>query len=273
MADESGDLTLLGTARRLMGDLRRYRDYVLYTARAELRSEIANAYLDWIWWVLEPFCLMIVYTIVFGIIFKSKEPCFPVFVMTGIAMWRFFAMSVQGSATLVRSRKMIVSRIYVPKHMLLLVHMLRCGFKSLFSFGVVAVMMAFYGIRPSWTMLMVIPAFVLLFLVTYCVCCLVMHVGVFVDDTSYMVNVALTMLMYFTGTFWSIETRIPAPWGLLVSRLNPVAFSISLARNGLLYAQNSFHWSYCVWIVVLVVLSLVGSRLVYRSENTYAKVI
>lgn len=273
MSANRDHLTLLQTARRLLRDLRTYKDYVLYTAKAELRSEIANAYLDWIWWVLEPFCLMIVYTVVFGVIFKSKEPCFPAFVMTGIAMWRFFALSVQGSATLVKNRKMIVSRTYVPKHMLLLVHMLRCGFKSLFSFLVVLAMMVFYGIVPTPTILLVLPAFLLLFVVTYAVCCFVLHVGVFVDDTPYIANVVLTMLMYFTGTFWSVEMRIPAPYGLIVSRINPVAFSISLARNGLLYGQNSFHWTYFVWLAAAIVLALVGSRLIYRNENTYVKVI
>lgn len=273
MRDSLESLTLAETVRRFASDWRRYKDYVIYTAQAELRAEVANAYLDWVWWILEPFCLMIVYTIVFGFIFRVSEPYFPAFVMSGIAMWRFFSMSVQGSATLVKSHKMIVSRIYIPKHMILLVYMLRCAIKTLFSFAVVLVMMVVFRVIPSLTMFMVLPGLVLLFLVTYVVCCFVMHIGVFVEDMSYIVNVGLTMLMYFTGTFWSIETRIPAPYGIIASRLNPVAFSISLARNGLLYGKSSLHWSYFVWIAVLLVLAVVGTRLIYRNENTYVKVI
>lgn len=273
MAASHDSLTFVGTIRRFASDWRRYREYVLYTAKAELSSEVSNAYLDWIWWVLEPFCLMVVYTLVFGVIFKSKEQCFPVFVMCGIAEWRFFSMSVQGSATLVKSRKMIVSRVYIPKQMLLLVHMFRCAFKSLFSFLVVFAMMVFYGISPQPLALMVLPSFLLLFLVTYFVCCFVMHLGVFVEDIPHVINVGLTMLMYFTGTFWSIETRVPAPYGVWLSRVNPVAFSISLARNGLLYGQNSFHWTYFVWLALAFALSVVGTRLVYKNENTYVKVI
>ena len=51
------------------------------------------------------------------------------------------------------------------------------------------------------------------------------------------------------------------------------ACSISLARNGLLYGKSSLHWSYFVWIAVLLVLAVVGTRLIYRNENTYVKVI
>lgn len=273
MSEATGSLTLAQTVRRFAADWRRYKDYVFYTAKAELRAEVANAYLDWLWWVLEPLCLMVVYTIIFGVIFQVSEPYFPAFVMSGIAMWRFFNLSVHDSATLVKNRKMVVTRIYVPKQMILLVYLLRCAYKSLFSFIIVFAMMVFYGISPSFSMLMLVPGYILLFLVTYVVSCLVMHIGVFVEDMPYIVNVGLTMLMYFTGTFWSIENRVPAPFGVWLMRANPVAHAISLARNGLLYNTISLHWTYFAWIAVLLFLAVVVTRLIYQNENTYVKVI
>ena len=66
---------------------------------------------------------------------------------------------------------------------------------------------------------------------------------------------------------------MPAPFGLLLARVNPIAFSISLTRNGLLYGVNSFHWSYFIWLALGLILSLVGTRLIYKNENTYVKVI
>lgn len=267
------NITLAQTLRRFHTDWQKYHHYVSYTSMAELRSEISNAYLNWIWWILEPFCLMLVYTIVFGIIFKLKEPFFPVFVMTGITMWRFFSMSLQNSAVMIRSYRMIISHIYVPKQMLLLIQLFRFGFKSLFSFLVVIVMMIIYGIKPNPMMLMLLPGVLLLFLITYSVCCFVVHLGVFIDDMHYIVNVGVTMLMYFTGVFWSIQDRLPSPWGTIVCRANPIAFAITIARDGLLYGKNSFHWIYFIWIAVSLLLAAIGTRLIYKNENTYAKVI
>ena len=266
-------ISLLQTARQFARDWKKYREYIFYATRAELLAETSNAYLDWIWWVLEPFCLMIVYTIVFGVIFHSHEPYFPLFVFSGITMWRFFAMTVQGSANLIRANKMIISRVYIPKQILLLVLMFRNGFKSLLSLFIVFIMMLFYHISFSLTWLLVIPAVILLFSVTYFVSCAVMHVGVFIDDMSYIVNIVVTMLMYFTGTFWSIENRLPAPYGQIVCRMNPIAYCISLARNGLLYATSSFHWTWFAWLAAALLLSLAGTRMIYRSENTYVKML
>ena len=43
----------------------------MYASKSQLRSEVANSYLDWVWWILEPFCNMLVYTIIFGYIFNA----------------------------------------------------------------------------------------------------------------------------------------------------------------------------------------------------------
>lgn len=266
-------MTIRETLVRFKRDFKKYREYVTYTSRSELRAETANTYLNWIWWIMEPVCLMLIYTFIFGYVFKSSEDYFPLFVMTGISMWRFFSMSVQGSATLIASHHAIVSRIYIPKQMLLLVLMARCGIKSLFSFMIVVVMMFVYRVHPSVEMLLALPAILLLILITYGICCLIMHIGVFIEDTSYVVGIVLTMLMYLTGIFWSVEARLPGLFGLILSRSNPVTFSINVARNGLLYGENSFHWTFLVWVAAAIVISILGTRLIYKNENTYAKVI
>ena len=266
-------LSIPGTLKRFAADWKRYRAYVFYAARAELRAEIANSYLNWVWWVLEPFCMMLVYTVVFGVIFRSGEPYFAVFVMTGITLWRFFSMTVQNSALLVRHHQHIVSHIYIPKQMLLLVLMLRNAFKAALAFLVVFVMMLVFRVPPHPTVFLLVPGVVLLFFVTYFVSCFAMHLGVQIEDMSYVVNVCLTILMFFTGTFWSIENRLPAPWGQIVMRINPVAYAISVCRNGLLYGVNSINWSYFVWLAAALFLCVIGTRLIYRNENTYVKLL
>lgn len=49
--------------------------------------------------------MMIIYTIIFGIVFKASEDYFPIFIFTGITMWGFFSRSVNGSVNTVRNGK------------------------------------------------------------------------------------------------------------------------------------------------------------------------
>lgn len=36
----------------------KYREYMIYVAKADLKAEAANSYLNRFWWILEPFCNM-----------------------------------------------------------------------------------------------------------------------------------------------------------------------------------------------------------------------
>ena len=46
---------------RFINDTKKYWKYTLYAAKSQLKTEVANSYLNWIWWVLEPFCFMLIY--------------------------------------------------------------------------------------------------------------------------------------------------------------------------------------------------------------------
>ena len=52
--------------KRFWKDVTSHLSYAIYSAKSELKSEVANSYLNWIWWVLEPFCFMLIYSFIFG---------------------------------------------------------------------------------------------------------------------------------------------------------------------------------------------------------------
>ena len=66
--------------KRFQKDLKKYFIYAIRSARADLRSEVANSYLNWLWWLIEPFCMMLIYTFIFGFVFKVSEPFFTNFI-------------------------------------------------------------------------------------------------------------------------------------------------------------------------------------------------
>ena len=35
-------------------DMKKYYSYAKYSAKAELKAEVAGSYLNWVWWILEP---------------------------------------------------------------------------------------------------------------------------------------------------------------------------------------------------------------------------
>ena len=102
--------------KKFFSNLKKYYRYALRFAKAELKSEVADSYLNWLWWMIEPLCFMLIYTFVFGVIFKSKEEHFAVFVFTGLTAWEFFNRMVTGSVKLIINNRGLVNKLYIHKY-------------------------------------------------------------------------------------------------------------------------------------------------------------
>ena len=108
--------------------MKKYWKYAIYSSKAQLKSEIANSYLNWLWWILDPLCFMLIYVFMFGYVFKSKQQYFAIFVFIGITLWDFFNKSLIQSVKVIKANKPIVSKVYIPKFILILVKMGVNGF-------------------------------------------------------------------------------------------------------------------------------------------------
>jgi ABC-type polysaccharide/polyol phosphate export permease len=257
---------------RFFQDIKKYYRYSIVSAKSQLKTEVANSYLNWIWWILEPLCFMLIYTFIFGYLFDSKELYFPIYIFIGLSMWTFFNNTVQASVKMIKNNKSVVSKVYFPKYVLLLSRIWVNGFKMLVSFAIVIMMMILFRVPISWNVFWIVPILLILAVFTFGCSCFLMHYGVYINDLSNVISIVTRMLFYLTGIFYNLEKRIPQ-YGQILNRNNPVAFMISSARNVLLYRQAPLLWLLLVWAAVSILLAVLGVRKIYKEENSYVKAI
>lgn len=258
---------------RFFYDMKKYFPYAVRAAKADLKAEVSNSFLDWMWWLIEPFCMMLIYTVMFGVVFDAAEQYFPIFIFIGITMWSFFTRGITGSVEMVRANRGIVTRIYLPKYILLFSKLMVNGFKMLVSFAVIAVMLVVFRVKITGNILAMLPILAVLFLITFGIGSILMHYGVYVNDLSYITGILLTMMMYLTGTFYDIGKRIPEPIGPILEKSNPIAFLIAEMRNVVLYGQT-LNWKLLlVWCAISVLFVWIGVVIIYHNENSYVKII
>lgn len=259
--------------KKFCDDIRKYFRYSIVSAKAQLKSEVANSYLNWLWWILQPFCFMLLYTFVFGGIFHAKESYFPIFIFIGISVWDFFNNTSKQAVKIIKNNKSIVSKVYLPKYILILTKIWVNGFKMLISFIIVVSMMVFYRVEISWHIFEFIPLLLTLGIFTFAFACFLLHYGVFVVDLANVLDIGLRCIFYLTGIFYNVSTRVPEPYGALLNTYNPVAFLMSSMRNVLIY-QKGINWLvYLLWTLVSVLLAIIGIYKIYKNENSYVKVI
>ena len=263
--------------KRFIADVKKYYHYVIYAGQAELRAEVANSYLNWLWWIIEPFCFMLVYTFIFGYLFNASEEYFSIFVFIGLTMWDFFSRMLNASVKIVRNYKSIVSKVYLPKYMLIFIKMYVNGFKMMISFLIVLGMILIYRIPVTINILGFFPVIITHMIFTFAVCTFLLHFGVYVDDLGNIIRIVLRLLFYCTGIFYNVETRFGnifgAEAGRMIVQSYPIALTLASMRDCLIYGSApNYIWLF-IWFVVGVIFSAIGIRLIYRNENSYVKVI
>lgn len=259
--------------KRFVNDIKKYSMYIIYATKARLKAEVTNSYLNWIWWILEPFCYMLIYTIIFGYIFKSGEQYFPIYIFIGSTMWNFFSKTIMTSVSLVRAKESIIAKVYIPKYILLLVEMLVNGFKFLVSSSLTIFMIIIFRVHVTIYALWVIPILVVFFIITFGIATIIMHYGIYINDLTQVIGIMLSMLMYFTGIFFSIDTRVEEPLCSILGIGNPVAFLLTSTRKVVMYEMRPDYLFLFVWFIIALVIAALGVRLVYKNENTYVKIM
>lgn len=256
--------------------MKKYYDYEVRAAKSELKTEVANSYLNWIWWVLDPLFSMMIYYLIFGVVFEAKEQYFTTFLFIGQTMWAFFNKNVVQSVKMIKRNKSIVARVYIPKFVLLVSNMMINAFKMAISWVIVVAMMIATKVPLSSQILCFIPILIVMILVTFAVSINLMHFGVFIEDLGNVINIAMKLLFYMTGIFFSIEKRL-GPSHPVIAKIilhgNPMALLITDMRNVVLY-NTAPHWLWLlIWALISILFSMIGVRTIYKNENTYVKVI
>ncbi len=259
--------------KRFCSDLIKYREYMIFAAKADLQAEVANSYLNRLWWILEPFFNMLVYVIVFGNVMGNDVQNYATFVFSALLMWNYFNHIINYSVKCVRNNRDIVTKIYVPKYVLLITNMVLNFIKLLFSLCVLLVMLAIFKVHIGLSIFYIIPAYLLMFLFAFGAGMILLHYGVFIDDLSYAVGILLQMAMFLTGIFFDVIPTLPTPLNSVMLCINPCTVFIDSMRNALLYNMVANVPLLILWSVLSLLICYIGIHIVYKNENGYVKVI
>lgn len=259
--------------KRFLNNIKKYFKYAIYSARADLKSEVAGSYLNWLWWILDPLCFMMIYIFVAGVVFKSSEPYFPVFIFIGLTVWDFFNKTVNASVKIVSNNRAIVTKIYIPKYILILQKTFVNMFKMGISWILVFALMIIFKVPLTINFLWFIPLLMIIYLITFGISCILLHYGIFVEDLANVTSLALRLVFYMSGIFYNLSTKVPSPYNKILLRCNPVAYIINAFRNIFLKNQAPSLIMMGGWTIAGILLIVIGIHIIHKYENSYAKVI
>lgn len=210
---------------------------VVTKIRFNLRSEVAESYLSYAWWVLEPVLHMGVFYLVFEVVMDRGGPNFVVFLLCGLVPWLWCAKSVNNSSRSMLQGKGLISQTNIPKIFFPLVVVGQDTFKQSFAFALLILILLAYGypITAYWLWLIPIVAVQILFIIS--ISFFVSFFIPFAADLQYLIRSGLTLWMLMSGIFYDYQ-RILLPEHQELFLLNPMASLITSYRQVLMYGEN-----------------------------------
>ncbi len=180
-------------------DLWHSRELFTFLVRKEIKVKYKGSILGFLWSMLNPAVMLIVYYVVFKVILKNNVPQFAIYLFSGLLVWNLFLSAIVGSTSVVVSNAGIVKKVAFPREILALSVV---GSSIVFFFFQVLVMCLFMvalGHAPAWGQLwLMIPAFVALVLFVSALGVFLSAVNVYFRDMEHLVQVLLMVW------FWAI---------------------------------------------------------------------
>jgi lipopolysaccharide transport system permease protein len=250
-----------------------YRELLYFLIWRDVLIRYKQAAIGVAWVVLQPLLTMVIFTVIFGQFAKLPSDGLPytVFSFTALLPWNYFAQAISRSGISVVGNANLISKIYFPRLIVPISGALGPLVDFAISFVILLGMMAWYGIAPTWGILM-LPFFTLLAVVTAVAVSLYLSaLNVKYRDVGHAIPFLVQFWMYASPVVYSV-TIIPQKWRLLYS-LNPMVGVIEGFRWALLGKERPDFTVMAMGVVVALVLLLVGLIYFKRTERFFADII
>lgn len=250
-----------------------YRELLYFLVWRDLKVRYKQTILGVSWAIIQPLTAMLIFSLFFGRLAKVPSDGFPypLFVYAALVPWTLFSNALtQASNTLVINANMI-KKLYFPRITMPIASVLAGGVDFVFAFSILLVMMLFYGISPTLTLVWV-PLLLLLALVASLgVSLWLSAMNVQFRDVRYALPF-LTQIWLFSTPVVYPSSLLSEPWRTLYA-INPMVGVVEGFRWALLGAGNDPQLTILVSFASAGFLLLSGLIYFNRMEKTFADVV
>jgi lipopolysaccharide transport system permease protein len=215
-----------------LGELWQYRELLYFLVWRDVKVRYKQTVLGAAWAILQPVSTMVIFSVFFGRLARvpSDGLPYPVFSLTALVPWTFFATGLTQSANSVVASQSLITKVYFPRLAIPTSAVLSGLVDFALAFAVLVVVVLAYGVEPRWTVVWVTPL-LLLALVT------ALGAGLWLSALSVKYRDVRHVLPFLTQ-LWLFATPIAYPSTLLSEPWRTV-----YALNPMVGVAEGFRWA------------------------------
>lgn len=251
-------------------ELWQFRELFYYFTWRDIKVKYKQATLGFLWAILQPFILMVVFSMFFGGALEiptENETPYPLFVFSGLLLWNVFSSGLSNASGSMVTNANMIKKIYFPRLIIPLSSILVALFDFLMALIIYIGMLLWYQHPVSPKIALYLP---LALTITVCT---TFGLGVFLAalnvkyrDVRYIIPFLIQVLLFITPVIYPVSI-IQQEWIKKLLSLNPMAGAIDLLRSCL--TNSPVDWSQIGLSISFAFLLFLGGLYYFRKTEYY----
>jgi len=237
-------------------ELVRYRELIKNLVSRDLKVRYRNSVLGFIWCLLNPLLMMVVFTFVFTVLMKNSIPKYPIFILTGILAWNFHAASVNQAVGSIIGNSSLVMKVYFPREVLPISVVLSNAVNFALALIALFAMIFVFQVQLSFSLVFLPLILLVQIIFTTGLALFLSALTVFFRDVEIIMETFMLAWFFLTPIVWRMQDLFPdySRWMYIA---NPMASIVSAYRDvlysGGVPALDFLARTFVTSVVVLIV--------------------
>jgi lipopolysaccharide transport system permease protein len=263
----------------LASSLWRNRQLIAQMTKREVMGRYKGSAMGLAWSFFNPVFMLVVYTFVFSVIFKSRwgvgeeesKSMFAIVLFIGMIVHGLFAEVLNRAPSLILSNVNYVKKVVFPLEVLPVVSMGAALFHSVISVGVLlAAFVLFKGYLP-WTAIFFLLVLLPLVIFTLGLAWMLASLGVFLRDLGQTIGIITTVLLFLSPVFYPSSALPKGYQNWLL--LNPLTFFIEESRNVLIWGRMPDWAGWGIAYLASLAMAWLGFAWFQKTRKGFADVV
>lgn len=256
-------------------ELMQYKELFFFFTWRDIKVKYKQTALGFVWAVLQPFLMMLIFSLFFGKTLKvpSDNIPYPIFVFSGLLLWNIFSSGLTAAGNSMVSNANIIKKIYFPRLIIPISSVLVSLFDFMMAAIVFVAMLVYYGIGiDPLKLVLFVPASILITTIS------TLGIGFFLAalnikyrDFRYVIPFLIQALLFMTPVIYPVSI-LNHEWLKYIVASNPLYAGIALFRSCFIDTpmQTNFLW---VSIFSSLVFFITGLYYFRKTEAYFADLV
>jgi lipopolysaccharide transport system permease protein len=226
-----------------------YRGFILGSVKREFQSRYQNSLLGAAWTVLNPLAMIVVYTVIFSQVLRSRLPgvdstfAYSIYLCAGVLTWGLFAEIVTRAQTVFLEHATLLKKLSFPRMSLPVTVVASALLNFVIVFSLFAMFLVISGNFPGWVFIGIVPVLAILVLFAIGLGVTLGVLNVFFRDVGQFFTIFMQFWFWLTPIVYPASI-LPAPLARIMV-FNPMARLVGAFQDILVHGR----WPDWEWLV------------------------